>query len=130
MKRVQKGFTLIELMIVVAIIGILAAVAIPSYRDYTAKSKIAMLVGSLDGQKQKVGLNYSEGYGLVCGDAWTAGVAAATIPNCGGAGILSLGHVDGDITVTLTPAAPAAVGDDIVWTCAPAGTTATIKGCP
>ena len=51
MKNVQKGFTLIELMIVVAIIGILAAVAIPAYSDYTARAQAAEAFTILDGLK-------------------------------------------------------------------------------
>jgi type IV pilus assembly protein PilA len=51
MKKVQQGFTLIELMIVVAIIGILAAIAIPAYQDYTAKAQSSEAFALLDGLK-------------------------------------------------------------------------------
>jgi type IV pilus assembly protein PilA len=54
MKRVQQGFTLIELMIVVAIIGILAAIAIPAYQDYTAKAQSSEGFTLLDGLKTPI----------------------------------------------------------------------------
>jgi len=56
MKRVQQGFTLIELMIVVAIIGILAAVALPQYQDYTKKAKISNVLASVESVKTAVAL--------------------------------------------------------------------------
>ena len=54
MKRLQKGFTLIELMIVVAIIGILAAVALPAYQDYTIRAKVSELVLAASGFKTTI----------------------------------------------------------------------------
>ncbi len=59
MKKVQQGFTLIELMIVVAIIGILAAVALPAYQDYTSRTKVTEPVSLLSGLKIDVADYYT-----------------------------------------------------------------------
>jgi len=61
MKQVQKGFTLIELMIVVAIIGILAAVALPAYQDYTVKAKVQEAVSLSSPALTAIGIACSEG---------------------------------------------------------------------
>nr|WP_286947601.1 pilin [Pseudomonas sp. UBA6718] len=55
--QMQKGFTLIELMIVVAIIGILAAIALPAYQDYTVRSRVSELAVMASGMKSTVGEN-------------------------------------------------------------------------
>ncbi|NHO88242.1 pilin [Pseudoteredinibacter isoporae] len=60
MKTVQKGFTLIELMIVVAIIGILAAVALPAYQDYTSRTKMSEPVALLSGLKIDVSAYFTD----------------------------------------------------------------------
>lgn len=69
--RAQQGFTLIELMIVVAIIGILAAVAIPQYRDYTMKAKIGNAISAADPLKTAVALCIQEA-SVASGSAPTA----------------------------------------------------------
>lgn len=61
MKQVQQGFTLIELMIVVAIIGILAAIAIPAYQDYTVRAKVQEGVSLSSSARTSVGIACSEG---------------------------------------------------------------------
>ena len=61
MKKLQKGFTLIELMIVVAIIGILAAVALPQYQDYTIKAKVSEGILALSGCRTSVSEYYQTG---------------------------------------------------------------------
>jgi type IV pilus assembly protein PilA len=100
---IQGGFTLIELMIVVAIIGILAAVAIPQYQDYTVKAKLGNALTAVDSLKTSVGLCAQENGTLGACDAGANGVpanAAFTATK----EVASVTVVDGVITMTLAAA--------------------------
>ena len=80
MKRMQQGFTLIELMIVVAIIGILAAIAIPQYQDYTIRAKVASAITSLNNLKTAVALCSQENGGVLTSCDTTTAAVPTQIP--------------------------------------------------
>ncbi|EPI5943821.1 pilin, partial [Neisseria gonorrhoeae] len=75
MNTLQKGFTLIELMIVIAIVGILAAVALPAYQDYTARAQVSEAILLAEGQKSAV-TEYYLNHGIWPKDNTSAGVAS------------------------------------------------------
>lgn len=123
MKNVQKGFTLIELMIVVAIIGILAAVALPAYQDYTVRAKVSELMLAASSARTAVTESAQNINGLT-----SAGIGLTIVP----VGKISASAVDvngtigisgadaqmgtAGITVTLTPTWNA-TGNTVTWTC-------------
>ncbi|HEZ6912218.1 TPA: pilin [Neisseria meningitidis] len=77
MNTLQKGFTLIELMIVIAIVGILAAVALPAYQDYTARAQVSEAILLAEGQKSAV-TEYYLNHGIWPANNNSAGVASAS----------------------------------------------------
>ncbi|HEZ4798847.1 TPA: pilin [Neisseria meningitidis] len=77
MNTLQKGFTLIELMIVIAIVGILAAVALPAYQDYTARAQVSEAILLAEGQKSAV-TEYYLNHGIWPGGNSSAGVATSS----------------------------------------------------
>ena len=77
MKRVQQGFTLIELMIVVAIIGILAAVALPAYQDYTVKAKVSEVVLAASSCRTAITETVQSSTGTTLPSTWGCEVSSA-----------------------------------------------------
>jgi len=115
MKKVQQGFTLIELMIVVAIIGILAAVALPAYQDYTVRSRVSELAIMGSGAKATVSENLANN---PTADACLGVNVFSTATK----NTASLACAAGVVTVTGTAAAKA-----VVLTFSPTTTAGTIN---
>ncbi|EPH8578883.1 pilin [Neisseria gonorrhoeae] len=99
MNTLQKGFTLIELMIVIAIVGILAAVALPAYQDYTARAQVSEAILLAEGQKSAV-TEYYLNHGTWPKDNTSAGVA-------------SPGEIKGKYVESVTVANADAAKDDV-----------------
>ena len=98
MRSVQKGFTLIELMIVVAIIGILAAVALPAYQDYTIRAQASEGLSLASGLKIQVADVYAEKGDFGEADSGAHGIPAAT--DVKGKYVTQVAVADGVITAT------------------------------
>ena len=120
MKSLQKGFTLIELMIVVAIIGILAAVALPAYQDYTVRARVSELILAASSAKTAL----SEG--MQTTGSWSASwmssitisstglIASATISTVGQIIVSGTAPTSSSI-VTMTP--QTTTDNKLVWSC-------------
>ena len=131
MKRVQQGFTLIELMIVVAIIGILAAVALPAYQDYTIRARVSEAVLATSQCRTAISEVYQSAANgtVIGGNNWGCGEGSTTTQYVSGIAT----DADGAITVTTSANGALGAAASKTLTLTPknaAGTTLTVASIP
>jgi type IV pilus assembly protein PilA len=147
-KQVQKGFTLIELMIVIAIIGILAAIAIPAYQNYTIRAQVTEGLTLADGWKTAISEYYAQygtfpscwsttgGAGCIAQQGTSAGKYVSGISVvAGGEIVVAYGGPQANTTalpstnhLTLNPGLDA--NNDVIWVCGLAGSPSTLQTAP
>lgn len=134
MHNCDKGFTLLELMIVVALIMILASIALPAYKDYTIRARVSELVVLADNAKTTITESIINNAGALPNDP-CSGVTTAIPPGSKNAQHMTCANANGAVsvtgtaltagtTLTFTPDVVASAAVGVMWTCAGSGSSA------